>query len=426
MTGSPISDLNPIFMASSAVLRLKSLREERFVPFDDKFYTGYRRTMLDPAEILVSITIPFTEENQFFYAYKQAKRREDDIAIVNAAFNVCIRENKIFGIRMAFGGMGPTTLMAKQSMTHLEGELIDDDLVEKACSVLQKELCLTPEAPGAMVRYRQSLVLSFFFKTFLCLKTEIGTVSSNDVSAMQPFQKKPLHSHQLFEVNSDPNSCDAVGKLVQHKSADHQVDGTAQYTDDIPPIGGELYAGLVLSKEAHAEILSIDTKNALAENGVFDWVDCKDLGERNAFSTAIIKDEVVFADKYVYCHGMIIGIILAKDQETAQRAARMVKIEYKVLPTIVTIDEAIKANSFHYLPNKGITCGDVESVFSNAENILIGEMRLGAQEHFYLETNACIAIPKIENDEIEIFSSTHNPTLTQNVVASVLGVDESR
>ena len=49
-----------------------------------------------------------------------------------------------------------------------------------------------------------------------------------------------------------------------------------------------------------------------------------------------------------------------------------------------------------------------------------------AQEQFYLETNACIAIPKIENDEMEIWSSTQNPTLTQNIVAGILGVDANR
>ena len=426
MTGSPISDLNPIFMAANSFLLLKSLTNERLVPFDDKFYTGYRKNMLNPTEILVSITIPFTRENQFFYAYKQARRRDDDIAIVNAAFNVSILENKLSGIRMAFGGMGPTTLMAKQSMAHLEGKHINDELVEKACNVLQMELCLTPDAPGAMVRYRQSLVLSFFFKTFLSLKKELGNVAHVDHSAIKPLEKEPLCSHQFFEQTGDPNSCDAVGSPVKHKSADAQVDGTAQYTDDIPHIDGELYAGLVLSKKAHAEILSVDTTIALALDGVFNWVDCSDLGKKNLFSTAIREDEVVFADKYVYCVGMIIGVILAKDQETAQKASRKVKIEYRELPAIITIDEAIQANSYHAVPNKGITSGDVESVFSKAKNVIEGEMRTGAQEHFYMETNACIAIPKIENDEMEIWSSTQHPTHVQKTVAGVIGVDENR
>lgn len=430
MTGSPISDLNPIFMAANSKLKIQSIAGDRVVDFDDKFYTGYRRNIVKPSEVLVSITIPFTHSNQYFYAYKQARRRDDDIAIVNAAFNITLSDSKgekvITNARMAFGGMGPTTVLATEAMKHLEGRPLNEDLVEVACTALQKELSLTPDAPGAMIRYRQSLVLSFFFKTFLSLKKEQGNILPTEKSVTEAFEKEPLHSHQLFELKNDSGSIGALGKPIKHKAADHQVAGTAQYTDDIPHIDGELYAGLVTSTKAHAEIIKIDVTQALELEGVHAWVDSSDLINRNQFGTTIVKDEVVFAEKYVFCVGMIIGAIVAVDQETAQKASRLVKVEYKDLPAIITIEEAIKENSFHNMPNPGITFGDVESVFNSASNIVEGEMRTGAQEQFYLETNACIAIPKIENDEMEIWSSTQNPTLTQNIVAGILGVDANR
>ena len=56
------------------------------ITMDSDFYTGYRTNILKPDELLISITIPFTEENQYFVAYKQSRRRDDDIAIVNGAF----------------------------------------------------------------------------------------------------------------------------------------------------------------------------------------------------------------------------------------------------------------------------------------------------------------------------------------------------
>jgi xanthine dehydrogenase/oxidase len=96
MTGSPISDLNPIFMAAGCVLEVSSSNGgTRKVTMDSSFFTGYRRNVLKPEEILVSITIPYTADNQYFLAYKQAKRRDDDIAIVNAAFNLTLVENKV-------------------------------------------------------------------------------------------------------------------------------------------------------------------------------------------------------------------------------------------------------------------------------------------------------------------------------------------
>ena len=68
------------------------------------------------------------------------------------------------------------------------------------------------------------------------------------------------------------------------------MDGTAQYTDDIPSVDGELYAGLVMSTKAHAQILSINTDAALAIDGVHTFVCAKDLTEsQNNFSTTIVK-----------------------------------------------------------------------------------------------------------------------------------------
>ena len=427
MTGSPISDLNPIFMAAQAILSIRSADKKCELPFDEHFYTGYRRNALKPHEILVSIRIPFTKSTQHFFAYKQARRRDDDIAIVNAAFNIKVNSDtkQIDKIVMAFGGMGPTTLLACKTMKVLEGLEINEKLMETACSSLKEELSLEPNAPGAMVRYRQSLVLSFFFKAYLSISQVTGSLPGN--TATLPFEKAPLQSHQLCEIKTDQSNLGAVGKPIKHKSANHQVDGTAQYTDDIPHIDGELYAGLVLSTKAHADIVCIDASAALALEGVCDWVSSKDLKDgTNIFGTAVFKDEVVFAEDRVYCVGMIIGLIIADSQENAQKASRMVKIEYKELPPIITIEDAIKNNSYHTPLNAGITSGDVDLIFSDAKNIIEGEMRTGAQEQFYLETNACIAIPKNENDEMEIWSSTQNPTLTQNIVAGILGVSANR
>ena len=73
ITGSPISDINPIFMASGCKLTLASKHKKRTVDFDQNFYTGYRKSILEPNEILVSITIPFTRQNEYFVAFKQVR-----------------------------------------------------------------------------------------------------------------------------------------------------------------------------------------------------------------------------------------------------------------------------------------------------------------------------------------------------------------
>jgi len=99
----------------------------------------------------------------------------------------------------------------------------------------------------------------------------------------------------------------------------------------------------------------------------------------------------------------------------------VVKIDYEELPAIFTIEEAIQQESFfqHYRFIKG---GEPEKAFEEADHVFTGVARMGGQEHFYLETNACLAIPKPENGEMEIWSSTQNPAETQSYVAQVTGV----
>ena len=91
--------------------------------------------------------------------------------------------------------------------------------------------------------------------------------------------------------------------------------------------------------------------------------------------------------------------------------ARAVMVEYEELPAIFTMEEAIEKDSFfqHY---RYIKKGDMEEGFKNADYTFTGTTRMGGQEHFYLETNACVAIPKPEDGEMEIWACTQNPTET--------------
>lgn len=66
------------------------------------------------------MTLILHVQNQYFAAYKQSKRREDDIAIVNAAFNLTLSsEGKVAALDMAFGGMAPTTVVAPKTSASL-------------------------------------------------------------------------------------------------------------------------------------------------------------------------------------------------------------------------------------------------------------------------------------------------------------------
>ena len=416
MTASPISDLNPIFMAANVALVLQSkARGVREVKMDERFFTGYRKTVVEPDEVLVRIKIPYTSDNQFFYAYKQARRRDDDIAIVNAAFHVCFEDNftMIKDIRMAFGGMAPTSVMAVNARKKLIGLPWNESTLEKAIGYLIEDLPLSASAPGGMIQYRRSLTISFFFRVFLsiCQKLPGTLVDPRDSSAIDGFHSKPLKSSQYFQVvPNTQEKIDSVGRPIVHMSAYKQATGEAVYCDDMPFFENEAYMAFVYSTKAHAHITSVDASEALKTDGVCGFFSAKDIEpDRNRIGP-VFHDEEVFISETATSQGQIIAAVVADDQLTAQKAARKVKVTYEELPVIITIEDAIKHNSFHSKEPLILVCGDVDKAFREAPHVIEGECRTGGQEHFYLETQCTIAVPKREDNEMELYCSTQHPS----------------
>lgn len=194
----------------------------------------------------------------------------------------------------------------------------------------------------------------------------------------------------------------------------------------MPKFENELYLALVLSTKAHAKIASIDATEALNQPGVHAFFSAKDLTpEQNKFG-AVIKDELLFYDKVVTSQGQLLGAVVADNQIIAQRAARLVKVVYEeILPVIVTIEDAIEHQNFQPGYPQFLSAGNVPKAFEEAHHIVSGEVRVGGQEHFYLETQVSIAIPK-DADEMEVFSSTQQPAILQSALASFLGIPENR
>ena len=114
---------------------------------------------------------------------------------------------------------------------------------------------------------------------------------------------------------------------------------------------------------------------------------------------------------------------MATSHEEAAYAARKVVVSYEDLPAIISIQSAIQENSF-FKPVLEIESGDLKEQESSAEVIVEGEVNIGGQEHFYLETN-CALVQPIENRQLEITSSTQNATETQMYCASACGIPAS-
>uniref|UniRef100_A0A4W3HK49 Xanthine dehydrogenase n=1 Tax=Callorhinchus milii TaxID=7868 RepID=A0A4W3HK49_CALMI len=384
--------------------------------------------------VAVTLYIPFFFlKGEYFSAFKQAQRREDDIAIVNCGMRVAFKEGSdiVEELSLSYGGMAATTISAEKTSQQLAGKKWNEKLLHEALPLLVADLPLSPSAPGGMVQFRRTLTLSFFFKFYLTVLQKLAKDLKNNsiplehLSATELFHRDPPLALQLFqEVPPGQDPADVVGRPLAHLSAAKQATGEAVYCDDMPHFEKELYLTLVTSAKAHARIISVDTDEALKMAGVVCFISSKDIPGSNQIK--IIKsDETVFADREVTCVGHIIGAVVADTQHHAQMAAKAIKVTYEELKPIITIQDAIAHESYYDVPKK-IERGNIDLGFAESDNIIEGEIHVGGQEHFYLETHCTVAVPKGEDGEMELFVSTQAPSNTQLLVAEALGVPSNR
>ncbi|BDA44652.1 Xanthine dehydrogenase [Coccomyxa sp. Obi] len=272
VTGSPISDLNPIYMAAGAVFTVVGQgTPERQVRAED-FFLGYRKVDLQPHEVLARVAIPFTRLHEYVREFKQAHRRDDDIAIVNAGMRMLLSralsgEWTVEEVGVAYGGVAPKTIMARRVEAALKGQPLTQATLEKALAAVAEDVNITPNAPGGMVEFRRSLAASFLFRfvvdVALRLRAEApeagGWLPAGHESAAVRFERPPSRGIQYFSKAGD---ADVVGQPERHMAADLQVTGEAQYTDDVPLPPNVLHAALVTSTRPHAKILSVDASAA--------------------------------------------------------------------------------------------------------------------------------------------------------------------
>jgi xanthine dehydrogenase/oxidase len=334
VTASPISDLNPMLCACGAILRLVSVNGSRDVPITE-FFLSYRKVDLRPDEILQDVFIPFTSKWEYVVPLKQAKRREDDISIVTAGIRVLLTPSSnnewiVDDCSLAFGGMAPTTVLAKKAMSKLRGsvwraETLDDVYVE-----LYNELLLPTGVPGGQAEYRNSLTTSFLYRAFLRISLDLHEsvlsdsdsqslppppqIAENEISAADGFLTTPKSlsrgeqgyykregglSKSTHEPDGDESSVRApVGEPIQHKSANLQTTGEAVYTDDIVAPGDVYHSAVVLSTKAHAYIKSINIDKCSQCPGFVRFFSASDVIGRNE-TGAIFHDEEFFVSKEV-------------------------------------------------------------------------------------------------------------------------------
>lgn len=136
---SPIGDMPPVLLALDARLRLRRAGTTREVPIDG-FFTGYRKTLLQPGEYIEALLIPRLRANQRFRVDKISKRRDDDISALCMALRLDFDESgTITDARLACGGMAATPLRGAQTEAALRGRPFDEATVVAAQAAIPQD-----------------------------------------------------------------------------------------------------------------------------------------------------------------------------------------------------------------------------------------------------------------------------------------------
>ncbi|KAK9665710.1 hypothetical protein RND81_14G130200 [Saponaria officinalis] len=434
-TASPISDLNPLWMAARAKFQIIDSKGNVRSVLAENFFRGYRKIDLASDEILLSIHLPWTRPYEYVKEFKQAHRRDDDIALVNAGMRVHLEKKDddwlVADASIVYGGVAAVSFSASKTKRFVIGKSWNKDLLNGSLKVLEEDVVIKEDAPGGMVDFRRSLTLSFFFKFFLwvCENMDVRsslteTIPSSDIPALQPTKKSSVIGTQDYEIVKHGT---AVGSPEIHQSATLQVTGEAEYADDLPVPPNCLHAALILSRKPHARIVSIDDSAAKSSPGFAGVFFAKDVPGDNHIGP-VFTDEELFASELVTCVGQVIGIVVADTHENAKLAARRVHIEYEELPPILSIEDALRCKSFHPHSEKHLKKGDVELCFQSGhcDRIIEGEVRIGGQEHFYLEPHSSLVWTMDGGNEVQMISSTQAPQKHQKYVSHVLGLPMSK
>ncbi|NVL02843.1 xanthine dehydrogenase molybdopterin binding subunit [Ruegeria pomeroyi] len=212
----------------------------------------------------------------------------------------------------------------------------------------------------------------------------------------------------------------SVAKPLPHDAAPLHVAGTARYVDDIPTPRDTLHLAFGLSTIAKGRITAMDLDAVRKAPGVVRVMVADDLPFANDVSPSA-HDEPLLSDGTVHYVGQPLFVVVATSHLAARKAVRRARIDYAEEPAILTIEQALAANSRFEDGPRIYEKGDAEAAISGAAHVIEGTFELGGQEHFYLEGQAALALPG-EGGDMLVHSSTQHPTEIQHKVAEALGV----
>ncbi|MEJ1156938.1 xanthine dehydrogenase molybdopterin binding subunit [Prosthecomicrobium sp. N25] len=232
-----------------------------------------------------------------------------------------------------------------------------------------------------------------------------------------------------MNASPEPAALDAAEPLavvrrpIAHDSAEKHVQGSAAYVDDVPEPARCLHVAPGYARSAaKGRITRLDLSAVAAYPGVAAVLTAADVPGVNDCSPSVGGDPVFAAGEILF-HGQVVFAVAAETRDAARRAVRLAVIEVDAEKPAVTVEDALDRGT-DVLPPYGFLKGDVEAALAASPATIGGSMRIGGQEHFYLEGQAALAVPG-EDGDMWVLTSTQHPTEVQHITAKVLGIPDA-
>eukprot|EP00708_Paratrimastix_pyriformis_P001981 GAFH01000718.1.p1 GENE.GAFH01000718.1~~GAFH01000718.1.p1 ORF type:complete len:1299 (-),score=542.67 GAFH01000718.1:173-3628(-) len=391
--------------------------------------------------VITSVHLPFPAPRaapEFYACYKLSRKVENMHHLLLAVFRVrltpgadglLVVDQCTLGFAKYVGWRSELIRDAALEATLVGRPWNDTTAREVAAGMpqrLQPLLAATPSTEDTAAHldaYCATAGAGLFLRFYAAVARHMNKLSGPLADVRQPTRRSLMRDTQDWEhiPESDLTGTRHTNILMQSHAT-----GFSRFTLDIELPANGLYGALVCSTHPHARLDGIDATEALKIEGVVAMVTARDIPGINKH-TGIVMDTTVFADGEVECVGHPIALVMATSQPLAELAASKVVVHYTDLPAILSIDQAIAANSYlSGLESHKLVLGDVDATFAGRSDLVVteGHFYTGGQEHWYLEGQNCLVVPRDEH--YEVFSSTQNPSKVQTDVAGVLGIPRRR
>ena len=221
-----------------------------------------------------------------------------------------------------------------------------------------------------------------------------------------------------------------IGSRVHRIDVAEKVQGYGKYPDDVY-VDGMCYGGAVRSEYPRARVLYIRTKEAEELPGVVCVLTAKDIpGQQNVGHIQKDQPTLVGEGEITQYLGDAVALVCARDQETLERAKKLVRVVYEELPAVHSPEEAkipgapevIMGNRGNVQAHRHVSRGNADEAIKNSKYVLHEKFQTPWTEHAFLEPECCVAIP-LDNGGVKLLTTDQSAHTTQHECSAMLGVD---